>query len=157
MKKIFNLFAILLAISLATVSFVSCSSDSDDDDDDSSSAVAVFKATDDEGTQTYSFYADNTYVYHSKCSYTENGTTINEDLDIEAGTYTGDPTKDGSVVVTITKYADWDAPAVAAAIASGKTVTNSEAPLVAASDSEPETITISGGKFTYDHDEYTRQ
>lgn len=56
MKKMFNVFAILLAVCLAAA-FVSCKNDDDDDDP---SVVAVYKYSDDVFTETYTFYDDNT-------------------------------------------------------------------------------------------------
>lgn len=55
MKKLFNIFMVLLAFALATTAFVSCSSDSDDDD---ASVVASFY--DAEEGVTYDFYDDHT-------------------------------------------------------------------------------------------------
>ncbi len=43
MKKLFNIFMVLLAFALATTAFVSCSSDSDDDD---ASVVAEYTLSD---------------------------------------------------------------------------------------------------------------
>ncbi len=65
MKKLFNIFMVLLAFALATTAFVSCSSDSDDDDSSSSAnVVAEFART--TGTaaspkeESFTFYDNNT-------------------------------------------------------------------------------------------------
>ena len=59
MKKLFNIFMVLLAFALATTAFVSCKNDSDDDDS-SSSANVVASFYDAEEGVTYDFYDDHT-------------------------------------------------------------------------------------------------
>lgn len=77
-------------------------------------AVATFagEAVEDEGvgTMTLTFYSDKTFVVHINV---EGEIDLGEDLgtmqmkmdaDYMAGTYKGDPKKDGKVTLTITKY-----------------------------------------------------
>ena len=77
MKKLFNIFMVLLAFALATTAFVSCKNDSDDDD---ASVVAEYTLSDTESgeayTETITFYDDNTaklYISEGSESETING------------------------------------------------------------------------------------
>ena len=81
MKKMFNVFAILLAVCLAAA-FVSCKNDDDDDD---ASVVAVWKSD----STTATFYDDNTVsVAISEGTF--------------SGTYSGDATAtSGTVTVSV--------------------------------------------------------
>lgn len=87
------------------------------------------------------------------------------DLDVQKGTYTGDPTKDGSVVCTPVSQVDKEkmGKLMMGAILSGSTsltITNSNCPLVALDSSKVEkrTCTISGTTLTDDEgDKYTRK
>ncbi|WP_191017140.1 hypothetical protein [Treponema zioleckii] len=156
MKKSNLFMAVLLAVSMV-FGFVGCS----DDDDEKSSGI-VYKCTSDEGTQTVTFNDDKTYVVHANGSFTEEGFTVTLNLDWETGTYTGDPSKDGEIKFKKAKEVSEDTldAVLAAAAEAGKTsisVTNKEAPLTAVSSSTEETLTISGGKFTMDEDEFTKQ
>lgn len=96
---------------------------------------------------------------------TDHGKTLTMDLDVEKGTYTGDPTKDGTVVGTSEKRVGETKMLELMAIAHGSgkkslTITNSNCPLVALDSSKVEkrTCTISGTTLTDDEgDKYTRK
>ena len=97
MKKLAKIMAVFAAIMMA-LAFAGCNNDDDDDP----SKVAVFKATDEDDGATYtlSCYDDNTFVIDGemgdlKCT-------------LMTGTYTGDPTKDGALTISLTKMADDD-------------------------------------------------
>ena len=64
MKKLFNIFMVLLAFALATTAFVSCKNDSDDDD---ASVVAEFARTtgtaDSPKEESFTFYDNNTVKF----------------------------------------------------------------------------------------------
>lgn len=87
------------------------------------------------------------------------------DLDYEKGSYTADPTKDGSVDCTSVSQVDEDkiGELMYGALLSGKnslTITNSNCPLVALDSSKVEkrTCTISGTTLTdNESDKYTRK
>lgn len=77
------------------------------------------------------------------------------DLDVQKGTYTGDPTKDGSVVCTSVSQVDKEkmGKLMMGAVMSGQKslkITNSNCPLVALDSSKVETreCTISGTTLT---------
>ena len=164
MKKLNKFFLVMLAslaVSFVSTSFVACS---DDDDDDGPSTVATFKnesATADE-YDTVTFYSDKTWKLHAYSKETEGGFTFITDLDGAIGTYTGDPSKDGDVVLKETKEADIDKTAllkkITEAASSGKTsitFTNSDFPLK--DHAEEMTITISNGKTTVDKETFVKQ
>ena len=98
MKKLAKIMAVFAAIMMA-LAFAGCNNDDDDDP----STVAVYKATyedEDVGTVTQltTFYDDNTFVMDGemgdlKCT-------------VMAGTYTGNPSKDGTITVSLTKFFD---------------------------------------------------
>lgn len=99
MKKLAKIMAVFAAIMMA-LAFAGCNNDDDDDP----STVAVYKATyedEDVGTVTQltTFYDDNTFVVDEmgdlKCT-------------VITGTYTGDPSKDGTITISLTKMADDD-------------------------------------------------
>ena len=81
MKKFFSIFTLLFVMAFAMTAFVSCKNDSDDDE---ASVVAVWKTSD----TTATFYDDGTV----------SGTLSEGKF---SGTYTGDATKDGTVVLTV--------------------------------------------------------
>ena len=134
MKKLAKIMAVFAAIMMA-LAFAGCNNDDDDDP----STVAVYKATyedEDVGTVTQltTFYDDNTFVMDVemgdlKCT-------------VMTGTYTGDPSKDGTITLSVTKFFD-----------GGKLVDATEA-VNAKYDKE---YVITGGKVTFDGDESTRQ
>lgn len=129
--------------------FVACS-----DDDDEPSTVAVYeceyKWTAEDGTtecyntHTVTFYDDGTFTNTLVGKNDEESWNYT----YQKGTYTGDPAKDGKITITATKIADWDDDDNIKLIdvpEEGKEYyTNIE-------------ITISGGKFTYEGDEYTKK
>lgn len=98
---------------------------------------------------------------------TDHGKTLTMDLDYEKGSYTADPTKNGSVDCTSVSQVDEDkiGELMYGALLSGKnslTITNSNCPLVALDSSKVETrtCTISGNGTTLTDDEgneYTRK
>ena len=96
---------------------------------------------------------------------TDHGKTLTMDLDYEKGTYTGDPTKDGSVVCTSVSQVDKEkmGKLMMGAVMSGQKslkITNSNCPLVALDSSKVETreCTISGTTLTDDEgNKYTRK
>lgn len=99
MKKLAKIMAVFAAIMMA-LAFAGCNNDDDDDP----SKVAVFKATDEyDGatvTELVTCYDDNTFVITAEA----NG----EKVTFMTGTYTGDPTKDGALTISLTKMADDD-------------------------------------------------
>jgi len=169
MKK--NLKYIIAAFMSAALIFTAASCKNDNDDDDDTDKNIVFKATQDEAEVVFSFNSDKTFVTHAKGTIdavvndnSDNCIKLDMDMDLAAGTYTGDPSKDGTVVMTTTKealFADNDLSTFFSAVILKSTITNKEAPL---KDITPksETITISGGTFTVVNDDgesvtYTRQ
>ena len=98
MKKLAKIMAVFAAIMMA-LAFVGCNND----DDDEPSTVAVFKATFEDAevgtvTQVATFYNDNTIVV--------NGEAGDKKATLMTGTYTGDPSKDGTITVSLTKFFD---------------------------------------------------
>ena len=99
MKKLAKIMAVFAAIMMA-LAFAGCNNDDDDDP----STVAVFEATEEyDGvtvTELVTCYDDNTFVITAEA----NG----EKDTLMTGTYTGDPTKDGALTISLTKMADDD-------------------------------------------------
>ncbi|MGN0737117.1 hypothetical protein [Treponema porcinum] len=99
MKKLAKIMAVFAAIMMA-LAFAGCNNDDDDDP----STVAVFEATEEyDGvtvTELVTCYDDNTFVITAEA----NG----EKVTLMTGTYTGDPTKDGALTISLTKMADDD-------------------------------------------------
>ena len=99
MKKLAKIMAVFAAIMMA-LAFAGCNNDDDDDP----STVAVFKATEEyDGvtvTELVTCYDDNTFVITAEA----NG----EKVTLMTGTYTGDPTKDGALTISLTKMVDDD-------------------------------------------------
>ena len=136
MKKLAKIMAVFAAIMMA-LAFAGCNNDDDDDP----STVAVYKATyedEDVGTVTQltTFYDDNTFVIDGekgdlKCT-------------VMAGTYTGNPSKDGTITVSLTKFIDFE---------TGKLVDASEEVKAVADDD----YTITNGKMEIGGLIYTRQ
>ena len=99
MKKLAKIMAVFAAIMMA-LAFVGCNNDDDDDP----STVAVYKATYEEEhvgtvTELVMCYDDNTFVITAEA----NG----EKVTLMAGTYTGNPSKDGTITVSLTKFFDY--------------------------------------------------
>ena len=96
MRKFAKISAVLAAMVLA-LAFVGCKDD-DDDDDDPSVLTTWYCTEEDDGsvvTETVYFYDDSTF------KVVESSEGVN--ITFATGTYTGDTTKDGSVVITIKK------------------------------------------------------
>ena len=98
MKKFAKISAVLAAMVLA-LAFVGCKDD-DDDDDDPSVVTTWYCIEEDEDdgsvvTENVYFYDDSTF----KVVDSSEGVNITA----ATGTYTGDTTKDGNVVITIKK------------------------------------------------------
>ena len=135
MKKLAKIMAVFAAIMMA-LAFAGCNNDDDDDP----SKVAVFKATHEkEGvgtvTKLATFYDDNTIVV--------NGEAGDKKVTLMTGTYTGDPSKNETIAITVNKLADEngklaDAPADAKKYFDGD-------------------YKIKDGKITFDGDVYIRQ
>ena len=133
MKKLAKIMAVFAAIMMA-LAFAGCNNDDDDDP----STVAVFKATyEDTGvTYTLSCYDDNTFVM--------DGEMGNLKCTFMAGTYTGNPSKDGTITVSLTKFIDFE---------TGKLVDASEE-VKANADGD---YTITNGKMEINRLIFTRQ
>ena len=102
MKKFLKTLAVFAAVAALGFGFASCADD--DDDSGSGSALVAYSSTDSDGKiYTISFYSDNTYAVHIYYEETNFGVAGIMDLDVQKGTYTGDPTKDGTVVGTSEK------------------------------------------------------
>lgn len=164
MKKFLKTLAVFAAVAALGFGFASCADD--DDDSGSGSALVAYSSTDSDGKiYTISFYSDNTYTMHMYRETTELGIAVTMDLDVQKGTYTGDPTKDDSVVCTSVSQVDKEKmqKLMMGAILSGSkslTITNSNCPLVALDSSEVKTrkCTISGTTLTDDEgNKYTRK
>ena len=157
MKKFLKTLAVFAAVAALGFGFASCA---DDDDGGSGSGsgsalVAFSRVNSDDETETISFYSGNTYAVHIYCEKTNFGVAGIMDLDVQKGTYTGDPTKDGTVVGTSEKGVEKTKMLRLMAIAHGSgqkslTITNSNCPLVAldSSDVKTRTCTISGNGTT---------
>lgn len=105
MKKFLKTLAVFAAVAALGFGFASCADD--DDDSGSGSALVAYSSTDSDGkTETISFYSGNTYAVHIYYEETNFGVAGIMDLDVQKGTYTGDPTKDDSVVCTSVSQVD---------------------------------------------------
>ena len=133
MKKLAKIMAVFAAIMMA-LAFAGCNNDDDDDP----STVAVYKGTfeDDGVTYTLSCYDDNTFVIDG-----EKGDLKST---VMTGTYTGNPSKDGTITVSLTKFIDFE---------TGKLVDASEE-VKANADGD---YTITNGKMKIHGLTFTRQ
>lgn len=105
MKKFLKTLAVFAAVAALGFGFASCADD--DDDSGSGSALVAFSRVNSDGeTETISFYSGNTYAVHIYHEETNFGVAGIMDLDVQKGTYTGDPTKDDSVVCTSVSQVD---------------------------------------------------
>ena len=99
MRKFAKISAVLAAMVLA-IAFVGCKDDDDDDDDPSVVTTWYTQEVDEDDdsvmTETIYFYDDSTF----KVVDSSEGVNIN----FATGTYTGDTTKDGNIVITIVPY-----------------------------------------------------
>ena len=159
MKKLFKALAVVAAVAALGFGFVSCSND--DDEDDGASVVAAYTTTyEDDGvpeTDTITFYSDNTYAYHIYSEEVDDDMTLIMNLDVQKGTYTGNPTADGTVVCSSTSEVTKDTMygLMLQAMTSGSkslTITNSNCPLIAC-DAETQNCTISDGATKLTDDE----
>lgn len=145
MKKLFKTLAVIAALTLG-FGFASCSFNGGGDGGSGSTATSSSTATTTAGgtnatktvlvkytrnsitkgeepkTETLIFYSDNTFALHQ--------VSTNYDLDVCDGTYTGDPTKDGTVTATMKRMVN-KLKMATAFISMGMTgtVTNEHAPL----------------------------
>ena len=161
MKKFLKTLAVFAAVAALGFGFASCADD--DDDSGSGSALVAYSSTDSDGKiYTISFYSDNTYTMHMYRETTELDIAVTMDLDVEKGTYKGDPTKDGTVVGTSVSQVDKEkmGKLMMGAILSGSkslTITNST---LDSSKVEKRDCTISGNGTTLTDNEgnkYTRK
>ena len=134
MKKLAKIMAVFAAIMMA-LAFAGCNNDDDDDP----STVAVYKATFEDAevgtvTQVATFYNDNTIVV--------NGEAGDKKATLMTGTYTGDPSKDGTITLSVTKI-----------FYQGKLIDATEE---VKKEYEGD-YKIEGGKVTFDGDVYIRQ
>lgn len=154
MKKFLKTLAVFAAVAALGFGFASCADD--DDDSGSGSVLVAFSRENSDGeTETISFYSGNTYAVHIYYEETNFGVAGIMDLDGEKGTYTSDPTKDGTVVGTSVSQVDKEkmGKLMMGAVLSGSkslTITNSNCPLVALDSSKVKTrtCTISGTTLT---------
>lgn len=161
MKKFLKTLAVFAAVAALGFGFASCAAD--DDDSGSGSVLVAYSSTDSDGKiYTISFYSDNTYTMHMYRETTELDIAVTMDLDVEKGTYKGDPTKDGTVVGTSVSQVDKEkmGKLMMGAILSGSkslTITNST---LDSSKVEKRDCTISGNGTTLTDNEgnkYTRK
>ncbi len=121
-------YLFIMAALAAVFGFVACS-----DEDDDPSVVAEYERKETSVTYMVTFFDDSTwsqaYEYYGK------------KVTMAEGTYTGDPSKDGKIYITATKYLTDD----------GKLTE------IPKEYREEEPITISNKRFTYDYITYTRQ
>lgn len=128
MKSIKKYLFIMAALA-AVFGFVACG-----DEDDNPSTVAEYKATYSSYTLLVTFLDDGTWSQTSEY-LGKNKTTMAE------GTYRGNPSADGKVYITPTKYLNND----------------NKLTEIPKEYQEEETLNISNKKFTYDYTTYTRQ
>lgn len=165
MKKFLKTLAVFAAVAALGFGFASCADDDDDDSGSGSVLVAFSRVNSDDETETISFYSGNTYAVHIYCEKTNFGVAGIMDLDVQKATYTGDPTKDDSVVCTSVSQVDKEKmkKLMMGAILSGSTsltITNSNCPLVDLDSSDVKTrkCTISCTTLTDNEgDKYTRK
>lgn len=136
MKFFGKIFSVLLAVAALSFGFSSCS-----DDEEDLKVVATYYGVatgnlDDVPMivkSTVRFYNSNEYTNDIDMTAVAGATVFSYTGTMELGTYTGDPTKDGTVKMTATKEYDFDA----------KKLVD-----IASADRETEDFVISGGKVT---------
>ena len=133
-RKVVSMIGVLIVM-ISTVAFITgCQQANNNKDKAVNKAVYVAKV-EIEGTSvtyTLTFKADGTWINRAAIG--------SQDIVTMEGTYTGDPSKDGTIKVTLKKSL------------------NEKGALEAVEGSnEPESITISGGKFSIGEIEYTRR
>ncbi len=137
MKFFGKAISVLLAVAALSFGFSSCS----DDDEEELKVVATYYGfatgnVDDVPMivkSTVRFYNSNEYTNDIDMTAVAGASVFSYTGTMELGTYTGDPTKDGTVKMTATKEYDFDA----------KKLVD-----IAAADRETEDFVISGGKVT---------
>ena len=106
MCGIFARLGVVAAAAALALSFAACK----DDADDFSNSLAWYRNDSSGiGSITLAFYDDGSFVLHKyqkSDEKTGDGKKIVNDYDIAKGSYTGDPTQDGSVTVTYSQCAD---------------------------------------------------
>ena len=133
-RKVVSMIGVLIVM-ISTVAFITgCQQANNNKDKAVNKAVYVAKV-ETEGTSvtyTLTFKADGTWINRAAIG--------SQDIVTMEGTYTGDPSKDGTITVTIKKSL------------------NEKGALVDYTDEDAtSSITISGGKFSIGEIEYTRQ
>ena len=139
MKFFGKAISVLLAVAALSFGFSSCS----DDDAEELKVVATYYgvATGNvEGVpmivkSTVRFYNSNEYTNDIDMTAAAGASVFSYTGTMELGTYTGDPTKDGTVKMTATKEYDFDA----------KKLVD-----IASADRTTEDVVITGGKVTED-------
>ena len=137
MKFFGKAISVLLAVAALSFGFSSCS----DDDEEELKVVATYHgvATGNvEGVpmivkSTVRFYNSNEYTNDIDMTAVAGASVFSYTGTMELGTYTGDPTKDGTVKMTATKEYDFDA----------KKLVD-----IASADRTTEDVVITGGKVT---------
>lgn len=136
MKFFGKAISVLLAVAALSFGFSSCS-----DDEEDLKVVATYYGVatgnlDDVPMivkSTVRFYNSNEYTNDIDMTAVAGASVYSWTGTMELGTYTGDPTKDGTVKMTATKEYDFDA----------KKLVD-----IASADRETENVVISGGKVT---------
>ncbi len=137
MKFFGKAISVLLAVAALSFGFSSCS----DDDEEELKVVATYYGfatgnVDDVPMivkSTVRFYNSNEYTNDIDMTAVAGASVFSYTGTMELGTYTGDPTKDGTVKMTATKEYDFDA----------KKLVD-----IASADRTTEDVVISGGKVT---------
>ncbi len=137
MKFFGKAISVLLAVAALSFGFSSCS----DDDEEELKVVATYYGVatgnlDDVPMivkSTVRFYNSNEYTNDIDMTAVAGASVFSYTGTMELGTYTGDPTKDGTVKMTATKEYDFDA----------KKLVD-----IASADRETEDVVITGGKVT---------
>lgn len=174
MKKIVKLLAVVSALILASSVFTSCKDNDDDDDSSGSSSIsAVFEEIDaNDGYFLRNYirtltFTNNTFKLHVKYETSEidfDGTKKKAifDYDLFIGNYTGNPTKDGELKLTVLKSTELPMnkdTIIDILEAATDTTVNLSDKIPPLKDCEPETITatIKGNKLMMYASTYTRK
>lgn len=120
-------YLFIMAALAAVFGFAACG-----EKDDDPSTVAVYEAEDE--AMTLTFFDNDTWAVAGK--------VLGNVITAAAGTYTGDPAKNGKISITFTKMVDYD---------TGKLT---DIPLA---QQEAETVSITNGKMVVNHTTFTRQ
>lgn len=148
MRKV-SILSLWFAAFLMAVCFIGCSNgsssgdgnsdgNSDENSDENSSGSSgasknvVYKATEESFIYTAVFQADGTFYINVAMNAYDMGNEWE-------GTYTGDASKDGTIIVTILKHLE------------GRELKDYEGA------DKTQDIEITDGKFTFEYNEYTRQ